>query len=99
MIKRKPRLLSVTLILKLKKYCNQYRGVIPSNKHKKKPLLSAMDKRGFYFRLEDSQICDILSLTNRDLEEVTLMEYGVVVAVIFVIAIGIYAGLKNKKKR
>lgn len=28
-----------------------------------------------------------------------LMEYGVVVAVIFVIAIGIYAGLKYKKKR
>ena len=32
-------------------------------------------------------------------EEVTLMEYGVVVAVIFVIAIGIYASLKNKKNR
>lgn len=28
----------------------------------------------------------------------TLMEYGVVVAVIFVIAIGIYVSLKNKNK-
>ena len=32
-------------------------------------------------------------------KEMTLMEYGVVVSVIFVIAIGIYASLKNKKKR
>ena len=29
----------------------------------------------------------------------TLMEYGVVVAVIFVIAIGIYASVKDKKKK
>lgn len=40
-----------------------------------------------------------MKCTNRNLKEVNLMEYGVVVAVIFVIAIGIYASLKNKKKR
>ena len=36
---------------------------------------------------------------NEIWKEMTLMEYGVVVAVIFVIAIGIYASIKNKKKR
>lgn len=32
-------------------------------------------------------------------KEVSVMEHGVVVAVIFVIAVGIYAVLKNKKKK
>lgn len=36
---------------------------------------------------------------NEIWKEMTLMEYGVVVAVIFVIAIGIYVGLKYKKNR
>ena len=34
---------------------------------------------------------------NRHLKEMTLMEYGVVVAVVFVIAIGIYAGIREKR--
>lgn len=32
-------------------------------------------------------------------KKVTFVELGIVVAVIYVIAIGIYASLKNKKKR
>lgn len=39
---------------------------------------------------------DIMSI-NRHLKEMTLMEYGVVVAVVFVIAIGIYAGIREKR--
>ena len=36
-------------------------------------------------------------MTNQNLMDGTLMEYGVVVAVIFVIAIGIYAGISEKR--
>ena len=36
-------------------------------------------------------------IINWNLREMTLMEYGVVVAVIFVIAIGIYAGIREKR--
>ena len=50
-----------------------------------------------FSRLSSSQFFNILSSINRNLE-VAIVEYGIVVAVVFVIAIGIYASLKNKKK-
>lgn len=40
----------------------------------------------------------LLEWKNRNWKETSLMEYGVVAAVVFVIAIGIYAGRGNRRK-
>ena len=51
----------------------------------------------FYVNIKCKENIYSMKLINRNLE-VAIVEYGIVVAVVFVIAIGIYASLKNKKK-